>query len=140
MIKPLPIEDYRAVYEPGKVNCQTTETMQPTEEIIGQERAQKALRFGLEIQERGFNIYVAGMPGSGRRTAVRNFLDELAKTKTRADDWVYEYGYWKTKSGYDYAVFILETASRPSISIAISLILYFWIFPDTVMGTESTKV
>jgi lon-related putative ATP-dependent protease len=89
MIKPLPIEDYRAVYEPGKVDCQTTETMQPTEEIIGQERAQKALHFGLEIQERGFNIYVAGMPGTGRRTAVRSFLDKLAKTKPRADDWVY---------------------------------------------------
>jgi lon-related putative ATP-dependent protease len=63
--------------------------MRPIEEIIGQERAQKALRFGLEIQERGFNIYVAGMPGTGRRTAVRNFLDELAKTKPKADDWVY---------------------------------------------------
>ncbi|HZK30848.1 MAG TPA: ATP-binding protein [Methanoregula sp.] len=63
--------------------------MRPTEEIIGQERAQRALRFGLEIQERGFNIYVAGMPGTGRRTAVRNFLDELAKTKPKADDWVY---------------------------------------------------
>ncbi len=89
MIKSLPIEEYRAVYEASLVECRTTETMRPTEEIIGQERAQKALRFGLEIQERGFNIYVAGMPGTGRRTAVRNFLDELAKTKPKADDWVY---------------------------------------------------
>src|SRR5512136_245437 len=89
MIKPLPIEDYRAVYSPGQVECATTETLQATDEIIGQERAQKALRFGLEIQERGFNIYVAGMPGTGRRTAVKKFLDELAKTKPKADDWVY---------------------------------------------------
>ncbi|MDD1698569.1 MAG: AAA family ATPase [Methanoregula sp.] len=89
MIKPLPIGDYRAVYSPAQVECTTTETLQPTEEIIGQERAQKALRFGLEIQERGFNIYVAGMPGTGRRTAVKNFLDDLAKTKPKADDWVY---------------------------------------------------
>ena len=65
MIKPLPLTDYRAVYAPGQVECTTTETLQPTEEIIGQERAQKALRFGLEIQERGFNVYVAGMPGTG---------------------------------------------------------------------------
>jgi len=89
MIKALPLEEYRAVYEASQVECPTTETMRPTEEIIGQERAQRALRFGLEIQERGFNIYVAGMPGTGRRTAVRNFLDELAKTKPKADDWVY---------------------------------------------------
>src|SRR5512139_303492 len=89
MIQPLPLRDYRAVYDPGQIDCQTTETLKPTEEIIGQDRAQKALRFGLEIQERGFNIYVAGMPGTGRRTAVKNFLDELAKTKPKADDWVY---------------------------------------------------
>jgi lon-related putative ATP-dependent protease len=89
MIKALPIKDYRAVYEPGQVECPTTETLKPTEEIIGQDRAQKALRFGLEIPERGFNIYVAGMPGTGRRTAVKKFLDELAKTKQKADDWVY---------------------------------------------------
>jgi lon-related putative ATP-dependent protease len=89
MIKPLPLKDYRAVYKPDQVECATTETMNPTDEIIGQDRAQKALRFGLEIQERGFNIYVAGMPGTGRRTAVKNFLDELAKTKPKGDDWVY---------------------------------------------------
>ena len=29
------------------------------------------------------------MPGTGRRTAVRKFLDELAKKKPKADDWVY---------------------------------------------------
>jgi lon-related putative ATP-dependent protease len=89
MIKALPIKDYRAVYQPGQVECLTTETLKPTEEIIGQDRAQKALQFGLEIPERGFNIYVAGMPGTGRRTAVRKFLAELAKSKPKADDWIY---------------------------------------------------
>ena len=69
--------------------CKTTDTLKPTDEIIGQDRAQKALRFGLEIREKGFNIYVAGMPGTGRRTAVKKFLDELAKTKPKPDDWVY---------------------------------------------------
>ncbi|HUW86112.1 MAG TPA: Lon-like protease helical domain-containing protein, partial [Methanoregula sp.] len=89
MITALPPEDYRASYKPEQVECSTTETLKPSEEIIGQERAQKALHFGLEIRERGFNIYVAGMPGTGRSTAVRKFLDELAKTKPKADDWVY---------------------------------------------------
>src|SRR4030042_5515759 len=89
MIKPLSLTDYRAVYPPGQVECTTTEALQPTEEIIGQERAQKALHFGLEIQERGFNVYVAGMPGTGKRTAVKKFLEELAKTKPKSDDWVY---------------------------------------------------
>ena len=89
MINALPPADYRASYAPGEVGCSTTDTLKPTEEIIGQERAQKALRFGLEIPEKGFNLYVAGMPGTGRRTAVRKFLDELARTKPKADDWIY---------------------------------------------------
>jgi lon-related putative ATP-dependent protease len=89
MITALPLEDYRASYKPEQVGCATTEALEPTEEIIGQERAKRALGFGLEIQEKGFNIYVAGLPGTGRRTAVKKFLDELAKTKSRADDWVY---------------------------------------------------
>ena len=89
MITALPLEDYRASFPPEQVECSTTEALKPSDEIIGQERAQKALRFGLEIREKGFNLYVAGIPGTGRRTAVKKFLDELAKTKPKADDWVY---------------------------------------------------
>jgi lon-related putative ATP-dependent protease len=89
MIKALRIVDYRASYRPEQVECSTTETLKPTDEIIGQERAQKALRFGLEIREKGFNIYVAGIPGTGRKTAVKKLVSELAKAKPKADDWIY---------------------------------------------------
>jgi lon-related putative ATP-dependent protease len=89
MIKALSLVDYRASCKPDQVECSTTETLKPSDEIIGQERAQKALRFGLEIREKGFNIYVAGIPGTGRKTAVTRLLAELAKTKPKADDWIY---------------------------------------------------
>lgn len=71
------------------MSCETTAGMLPLEGIIGQERAVKALKFGLEIEERGFNIYVAGYPGTGRMTAVKDFLDKLAKTKPVPPDWCY---------------------------------------------------
>jgi Cdc6-like AAA superfamily ATPase len=89
MIKALSIEQYRNTYRPGDMECPSTESMKPTDEIIGQDRAQRALHFGLEIQEKGFNLYVAGSPGTGRKTAVRRFLDELAMTRPKADDWIY---------------------------------------------------
>ena len=41
------------------------EELQPLQIIIGQERAIRALEFGLAIQDPGFNIYVAGLPGTG---------------------------------------------------------------------------
>ncbi len=89
MVQPLDIGEYRHVYEPGKVECASTEDMRPPEEIIGQERALRALRFGLDIREPGFNVYTSGAQGTGRMRAVRSFLDELAKAKPRASDWVY---------------------------------------------------
>ncbi len=93
MVQPLDIGEYRNVYEPGKVQCASTEEMRPLEEIIGQERALRALRFGLEIREPGFNVYTAGAQGTGRMSAVRSFLDELAKAKPRASDWVYVHNF-----------------------------------------------
>jgi lon-related putative ATP-dependent protease len=71
------------------LQCETTEEITPLEEIIGQERAVKALKFGLEIEQSGFNIYVAGYPGTGRTTAVKGFLEAVAKTKPLPSDWCY---------------------------------------------------
>ncbi len=75
--------------DPKLMRCETTEEMAPIEGIIGQERAVKALKFGLDIKERGFNIYVAGVPGTGRATAVKDFLEQIAKTKPVPHDWCY---------------------------------------------------
>jgi lon-related putative ATP-dependent protease len=71
------------------MHCETTEELTPLEGIIGQERAVRALLFGLEIKEQGFNIYVAGVSGTGRTTVVKDFLEELAKAKPVPSDWCY---------------------------------------------------
>ncbi len=89
MFNELPVEKLRVECDPRLVRCKTTKEITPLEGIIGQERAVKALRFGLDIKERGFNIYVAGLPGSGRKTAVRDFLQEMAKGKPVPPDWCY---------------------------------------------------
>jgi lon-related putative ATP-dependent protease len=47
----------------------------------------------LEIREKGFNIYVAGYPGTGRMTAVKNFLEEVAKKKPVPPDWCYVHNF-----------------------------------------------
>ena len=45
--------------------------------------------FGLGIKEKGFNIYVAGRPGTGRTTAIERFLEEVAKDAPVPSDWCY---------------------------------------------------
>ncbi|MFX0068464.1 MAG: Lon protease family protein [Candidatus Hodarchaeota archaeon] len=89
MVEELPVEKLRRVFEPGEMECETTEELPPLEGIIGQERAVRALRFGLDIKELGFNIYMAGQPGTGRMTVLKDFLGEIAKEKEVPNDWCY---------------------------------------------------
>ncbi|MDD5420140.1 MAG: ATP-binding protein [Methanomicrobiaceae archaeon] len=71
------------------MTCASTEEVRPLEQIIGQERALRALHFGLEIREKGFNVYAAGFQGTGRYKAVRSFIESLRREKPVASDWIY---------------------------------------------------
>ncbi|MFA6317407.1 MAG: Lon-insertion domain-containing protein [Elusimicrobiota bacterium] len=48
--------------------------------IVGQDRALRALSFGLRMPGDKYNLFVSGLDGSGRETAVRQALDKLAPT------------------------------------------------------------
>jgi len=62
---------------------------QPKKLLIGQDRALKAFEFGIGNKGRGFNIYVSGYPGSGKRRAIKHFLEEKAKKEATPGDWCY---------------------------------------------------
>jgi lon-related putative ATP-dependent protease len=89
MVNELPPDSLRKVCDARFIRCKTTEELVPIREIIGQERAVRALKFGLGIRDRGFNIYVAGFPGTGRTTAVKNFVEEIARAEPVPPDWCY---------------------------------------------------
>lgn len=89
MVEEVPINKLRRTYDPASLHCETTEELESLKDIIGQERALRALKFGLEIEQLGFNIYVAGYPGTGRTTTVKGFLENIAKTKPEPSDWCY---------------------------------------------------
>jgi len=89
LIEELSFKDAKKTLEEGVISCESTEELEPLEQIIGQDRAVKALQFGLKIGEEGFNVYVAGHPGTGRRTSIINFLEEMAKEMPTPSDWCY---------------------------------------------------
>lgn len=89
MVTELSLDKLRRICDPAEVGCNTSAEVTQLDTIIGQERAVRAMRFGLGIGEKGFNIYVTGMPGTGRTTAVRRFLEEVAQSKPTPPDWVY---------------------------------------------------
>ena len=85
----LPVEKLRRICDPKLVGCDSSAEISALGNIIGQERAVRALMFGLGIKEKGFNIFVAGMPGTGRTTAIERFLEEVAKQAPIPSDWCY---------------------------------------------------
>ena len=85
----LSAELLRIVIDPASLHIDSSDCVEPLDRIIGQPRAVSAIRFGLEIQEIGYNICVAGPPGIGKMTAVQSFLQELARGKETPTDWCY---------------------------------------------------
>ncbi|KYC51968.1 MAG: Archaeal Lon protease [Candidatus Methanofastidiosum methylothiophilum] len=89
MTKELSPDMVRRTFDKNKLKCKSSQDVSPLEDIVGQDRALKALKFGLEIKEKGFNIFVAGFPGTGKMTAVKSFLDKLAEDQAVPPDWCY---------------------------------------------------
>ena len=58
-------------------------------EIIGQERATRAIEFGIDIQCYGYNIFAMGPPGAGKTTTIMTFLQRKARTQPVPPDWAY---------------------------------------------------
>ena len=61
--KEVPPEKLRWQCDPNSLDFKTTDELKSTKCIIGQERALKAIKLGLEVKSPGYNIYVAGLTG-----------------------------------------------------------------------------
>lgn len=57
--------------------------------MIGQTRAMDAVRFGAGIRHDGYNIFVLGPSGMGKRSMVRQFLETKAGDGQPPWDWCY---------------------------------------------------
>lgn len=93
VVRKLTAEQLRAVCRPEDLGIKTTEDLTPLEGIVGQERALQSLQFGLAIRDPGFNIYVAGESGTGRRTAINEYLEQVARGKPVPPDWCYVHNF-----------------------------------------------
>ena len=85
----VPVSKLRWNCPVSELDFETTADVEPSEEIIGQERALRAIRLGLDIESPGYNIFVAGFVGTGRNTTIKRLLEELDKGETPPDDLCY---------------------------------------------------
>ena len=75
--------------DPAQFDFATTEELADAGVVIGQERALGALRVGLGMAQKGFNIFALGPPGCGKLTAVREIVAREAERQPAPDDWCY---------------------------------------------------
>ncbi|HEY7270020.1 MAG TPA: ATP-binding protein, partial [Dehalococcoidia bacterium] len=86
-------EQLRPVCDPSIFSFTTTAELEPLVGLVGQDRAIDALKFGLDIQSKGFNVCVAGEPGTGRETAVLDYVRTVAATRPVPDEWCYVHNF-----------------------------------------------
>jgi predicted ATP-dependent protease len=77
----------------GAFGFRNTGELDPTEKIVGQDRAVRAVRLGLEIPSIGYNMFVTGVSGTGRETTVKRILDSLDLSTTSLRDIIYVHNF-----------------------------------------------
>lgn len=86
----LKAEDLKWTCDPKVFEFESTENLEPIEGIVGQERALKALKIGVELRSQGYNIFVTGLSGTGKLTSIKKMLESI--TPDCADQ-LYDYAY-----------------------------------------------
>ncbi len=79
--------------DPDSLGFETTDEIAPLAEMIGQERAVSALELALTIEDPGFNLFISGLPGTGRNTALRGHVERLALRRPIPPDWGYVHNF-----------------------------------------------
>ncbi|MDD4836144.1 MAG: ATP-binding protein [Dethiosulfovibrio sp.] len=89
----LKVDSVRRTTDPSSLDCSSTEEVECLTGFIGQDRAVKAMDFGLSVDSKGYNIFVVGNSGSGRTTYALDSLRKKAQGMDVPDDLVYVYNF-----------------------------------------------
>ena len=82
-------EELRFQFDSALVPWSHTQEVPACSEIIGQERAIRAIRLGLELKSAGYNIFVTGLSGTGKMTTIKSLLEEIDHSGRIPDDLCY---------------------------------------------------
>ncbi|MEW6414546.1 MAG: ATP-binding protein [Pseudomonadota bacterium] len=91
-VLPLPSDRLTRPCDISQFAFATTAELDDLAEGIGQMRAIEAAHFGVGMRHAGYNLYVMGRPGSGKRTLIRHVLDQRADGEKPAD-WCYVHNF-----------------------------------------------
>jgi len=87
----LPLSDIQFDIPQSKIAALKAQA--PNKPIVGQDRAVSALELGLGIRDEGYNIFIMGAPGTGRRTVLSSLLKDYKPNTAGLQDIAYAYNY-----------------------------------------------
>ncbi|MBL1213819.1 MAG: AAA family ATPase [Ignavibacteriae bacterium] len=87
--KELKPEDLKWKCNPDELGFESTSNVKPIDGIVGQERAVKALKLGVDLRSPGYNIFLTGLSGTGKATTVKKMLQELSPDSQALNDYAY---------------------------------------------------
>jgi lon-related putative ATP-dependent protease len=93
MHKPLGSDELYQCCDPKLFSFNTTDDLPELTETIGQERALRSIDFGLNLEDKGFNIYMLGENGTGKMTTIKSLLEKKAAAEKVPMDWCYAYNF-----------------------------------------------
>ncbi len=89
----LSYQDLKVTCHPEVFKFEDTSELEGINTGIGQERGIKALEFGINVDIKGYNLYLEGPSGVGKTMYAKNYLDKIAKKKKVPADWCYIYNF-----------------------------------------------
>lgn len=89
----LSYKDLKNICNPNVFKFETTDELDGTDAIYGQDRGIKALEFGLNVDSKGYNLYIEGPSGVGKTMYAKKYITKLASKKKVSDDWCYIYNF-----------------------------------------------
>src|SRR6202790_5645122 len=88
-ITELPPEKLRWRCDPARIPYEPTAQAEPIEGPVGQDRALRALRMGIELAAPGYNIFVCGLSGTSRGGMIQKRIEQLQPRTKWAPDRCY---------------------------------------------------
>jgi len=95
----VPFNKLRWECDPKIFKFKCTKDLAPLREFVGQKRATRAVEFGINMANAGYNIYVAGLTGTGKTSMVKTYIERVIKDQetrgetSQLDDWCYLYNF-----------------------------------------------
>jgi lon-related putative ATP-dependent protease len=89
----LPSALLRRGCDPAQFGFETTAELAPLDGAPGQDRATRAIEFGVGMRHEGYNLFAMGPEGSGRHSLVRRRLEAEARRLAVPADWCYVFNF-----------------------------------------------